>query len=1018
MEKYTVIRKIGEGAFGEAILARAKPAGKQVVIKKINMNKMSLKEKQSSRKEVTVLSQLKHSNIVSFVDSFEALGYLYIVMDFCDGGDLHQMILAQKNIHFPEEKILDWFVQICLAMKHIHDRKILHRDIKTQNIFLTQHGIIKLGDFGIAKVLNSTIELAKTCIGTPYYLSPEICKSKPYSNKSDVWSLGCVLYELCTFKHPFDGSSMDDLLLRIIRGTYTPVPSTYSTELRNLVTQMLKREPRDRPCVNNILRKQIMQERIRRFLTETELEDEFSHTVLHRGNMKRDLPSPVAPRPLPPRPVSARRPSSGVKRVGNKTPVAPGGPSGDRKGKDSSEKSGSGNSRPNSARPPSGNKQEVVRMAENERRRREEIKKKANGVAVKQNVDKKFNVAPRRPPLQSPVKPGPSPFNPALAAKQGNAAGNAGALAAERARRLKEQQRDALVKNRVKGQPGAAGGQGAKKMQLFKPSPSPYLSPAAKNPKEDIQDQLQRIRMRNLNTRRLPLRDKVAPVLPNRPQPVKTPVNNAELRRKKLEELRAQAEKLKHPIKSKLDQKSKEEADSRPASAKAKPKPKSATPVGMTAAMAAIGAAPPVSEAKKETKWMNKRMDSVLSSLELEATLQNDEKSKAADAKNWPTGHGTIVDILSHRQLSREESISKASDSGSSAEGITEMKIFQPGKSVVQKSVMQNLKTGKFDAVNVKLLRTCSEPDLSTLLRAAKPSSPDESVTPNIKCTLRKADSLNAVDEEITEILGAGDSDSDSEGDSSLQYSIADIEIVAEALDREDAGDDGGKSSSCSSNDSDQNTDDEDMQTLRESMASLLKSPSSRDSGDEETIEPKKKTSKDKRSKKEKKKDSIDNDSLDSISSSSSLNDLQNIRETMRTLLLASDKTDAAKLQTMIDKGECKTVLDSSKLENGVNQAEDDDDEFFEDIEIVSELEASQLEEARANLEKELGCELFKKVYTIVQSEPQREDEKFEDRLQQATELLGPSKANLYPAIFKFVRTATETFGDGYWSNA
>lgn len=1014
MDKYTVVRKIGEGAFGEAILARIKPAGKQVVIKKINMNRMSLKEKESSRKEVTVLSQLKHSNIVSFVDSFEAQGYLHIVMDFCDGGDLHQMIRAQKNVHFPEEKILDWFVQICLAMKHIHDRKILHRDIKTQNIFLTQHGIIKLGDFGIAKVLNSTLDLARTCIGTPYYLSPEICKSKPYSNKSDVWSLGCVLYELCTFKHPFDGSSMDDLLLRIIRGTYTPVSSTlYSTELRNLVTEMLKREPRDRPCVNNILRKQIMQERIRRFLTETEMEDEFSHTVMHK--VKRPLPSPVAPRPLPPRPVSARRPSSGVNRVPNRTPVTPGGPSGDKKVKDGSDKSGGANSRPNSARPPSGNKQNVARMAEYERRRREEIRKKANGVAVKPNGIKKPNVMPPKLPIQSLVKPGPSPFNPALAAKQGNAAGNAGAAAAERARRLREQQRDAMIKNRGKAQAGAAVGQGVKRNRPFTPSPSPYLSPKAKNPKEDIQDQLQQIRMRNLNTRRLPPRARAFPGLQNRPQPVKTPVNNAELRRKKLEELKAQAEKLKHPEKKRLDQngekqKPKEEVEPRPVSAKGKQKPAPGAQVGMTAAMAAIGAVPPVAEAKKETKWMNKRMDSVLSSLELEATLQSDEKSEAADAKFWPTEHGTIIDILSHRQLSREDSVSKASDTISSAEGVTEQKIVQPGKSVLQKSVMQNLKTGKFDAMNVKLLRTCSEPDLSTLLNA-KPLNRDESVsTSSNKCTLRKADSLSAVDEEIIEILGAGDSDSDSEGESCLQYSIADIEVVAEALEGEGAGDDG----ISKSDDSDQSSDDEDMETLRESMASLLKSPSSKDSGDEGTVEPKKKTSKDKRNKTEKKKDSFEDDSLESISSSSSLNDLQNIRETMRTLLLASDKKEAAKFQTMIDKGDSETALASSKLGNGVTQGEDDDDEFFEDIEVISELGASQLEEAHEKLEKELGCELFQKVYNTVQSELQREDEKFEDGLTQATKLLGPSKANLYPAILKLVRTATEASGAGY----
>ncbi|XP_022786792.1 serine/threonine-protein kinase Nek5-like [Stylophora pistillata] len=120
-------------------------------------------------------------------------------------------------MQLPEDQVLDYFVQICLGLKHVHDRKILHRDLKSQNIFLTKNGIVKLGDFGIARVLHSTMELARTCIGTPYYLSPEICENKPYNNKSDIWSLGCVLYELLTLKHAFEAGNMKNLVLKIIR---------------------------------------------------------------------------------------------------------------------------------------------------------------------------------------------------------------------------------------------------------------------------------------------------------------------------------------------------------------------------------------------------------------------------------------------------------------------------------------------------------------------------------------------------------------------------------------------------------------------------------------------------------------------------------------------------------------------------------------------------------------------------------------------------------------------------------
>uniref|UniRef100_A0A8D1KY74 non-specific serine/threonine protein kinase n=2 Tax=Sus scrofa TaxID=9823 RepID=A0A8D1KY74_PIG len=201
MEKYVRVQKIGEGSFGKAILVKSIEDGRQYVIKEINISRMSNKEREESRREVAVLANMKHPNIVQYRESFEENGSLYIVMDYCEGGDLFKRINAQKGILFQEDQILDWFVQICLALKHVHDRKILHRDIKSQNIFLTKDGTVQLGDFGIARVLNSTVELARTCIGTPYYLSPEICENKPYNNKSDIWALGCVLYEMCTLKH-------------------------------------------------------------------------------------------------------------------------------------------------------------------------------------------------------------------------------------------------------------------------------------------------------------------------------------------------------------------------------------------------------------------------------------------------------------------------------------------------------------------------------------------------------------------------------------------------------------------------------------------------------------------------------------------------------------------------------------------------------------------------------------------------------------------------------------------------
>ncbi|XP_074761849.1 serine/threonine-protein kinase Nek1 isoform X7 [Athene noctua] len=282
MDKYIKVRKIGEGSFGKAILVKAKENGQQYVIKEINISKMSNKEREESRREVAVLANMKHPNIVLYRESFEENGCLYIVMDYCEGGDLFKKINAQKGILFSEDQILDWFVQICLALKHIHDRKILHRDIKSQNIFLTKDGTIQLGDFGIARVLNSTAELARTCIGTPYYLSPEICQNKPYNNKSDIWALGCVLYEMCTLKHAFEAGNMKNLVLKIISGPFPPVSMHYSYDLRNLLSQLFKRNPRNRPSVNSILEKNFIAKRVEKFLTPELIAEEFNHKIFQK----------------------------------------------------------------------------------------------------------------------------------------------------------------------------------------------------------------------------------------------------------------------------------------------------------------------------------------------------------------------------------------------------------------------------------------------------------------------------------------------------------------------------------------------------------------------------------------------------------------------------------------------------------------------------------------------------------------------------------------------------------------
>ena len=247
---------------------------------------MSAQEKKEAYHEAKVMSAFDHPNIIKFKDVYTTTnGKLNIVMNYADGGDLSSKIRGQKGKLFTENEILDIFVQVCLAIKHVHDRKVLHRDIKAQNIFLMKSGMIKLGDFGISKVLNNTVDKARTMVGTPYYLSPEIVENRPYSFKSDVWSLGVLLYELCALKPPFDGTSIRHLGLNIVKGIFTPVQPHFSKDLKILIAQMLTVDTNRRPTVAQVLRMPFIKARIQNLLSESTRFDEFSHTILHKQQL-------------------------------------------------------------------------------------------------------------------------------------------------------------------------------------------------------------------------------------------------------------------------------------------------------------------------------------------------------------------------------------------------------------------------------------------------------------------------------------------------------------------------------------------------------------------------------------------------------------------------------------------------------------------------------------------------------------------------------------------------------------
>lgn len=244
--------------------------GKQYVIKKLNLRNASSRERRAAEQEAQLLSQLKHPNIVTYKESWEGGdGLLYIVMGFCEGGDLYRKLKEQKGQLLPESQVVEWFVQIAMALQYLHERHILHRDLKTQNVFLTRTNIIKVGDLGIARVLENHSDMASTLIGTPYYMSPELFSNKPYNYKSDVWALGCCVYEMATLKHAFNAKDMNSLVYRIIEGKLPPMPKVYNVELAELIRTMLSRRPEERPSVRSILRQPYIKHHISLFLEAT-----------------------------------------------------------------------------------------------------------------------------------------------------------------------------------------------------------------------------------------------------------------------------------------------------------------------------------------------------------------------------------------------------------------------------------------------------------------------------------------------------------------------------------------------------------------------------------------------------------------------------------------------------------------------------------------------------------------------------------------------------------------------------
>ncbi|XP_021514150.1 serine/threonine-protein kinase Nek2 [Meriones unguiculatus] len=262
VEDYEVLHGIGTGSYGRCQKIRRKSDGKILVWKELDYGSMTEVEKQMLVSEVNLLRELKHPNIVRYYDRIidRTNTTLYIVMEYCEGGDLASIITkgTKDRQYLEEEFVLRVMTQLTLALKECHRRSdgghtVLHRDLKPANVFLDGKNNVKLGDFGLARILNHDTSFAKTFVGTPYYMSPEQMSRLSYNEKSDIWSLGCLLYELCALMPPFTAFNQTELAGKIREGRFRRIPYRYSDGLNDLITRMLSLKDYHRPSVEEIL---------------------------------------------------------------------------------------------------------------------------------------------------------------------------------------------------------------------------------------------------------------------------------------------------------------------------------------------------------------------------------------------------------------------------------------------------------------------------------------------------------------------------------------------------------------------------------------------------------------------------------------------------------------------------------------------------------------------------------------------------------------------------------------------